>query len=162
MNRSGRLTCGLLGVAVGAGLHTGCVERRYLITTDQPGAIVYENGRPIGATPVDRSFVYYGKYRFTIVKDGCQMLVVDERLKAPWFEYPLVDFLSENLLPFTIRDIRRLHYTLQPTPIVPPDAVLSAGQQLRARGQNIGVPLPAPVPAAPVPVVPSQPAATPP
>jgi hypothetical protein len=154
MNRSGWSISGLLGVALVAGLLTGCVERRYLITTDQPGAIVYENGKPIGATPVDRTFVYYGKYRFTIVKDGCQTLVVDEYLRAPWFEYPLVDFLSENVLPFTIRDIRRLHYTLQPTPVVPPDAVLGAGQQLRARGRNIGVPLAAPVPALPVPGAP--------
>jgi hypothetical protein len=156
MNRCGWSISGLVGIALGAGLLTGCVERRYLITTDQPGAIVYENGKPIGASPVDRTFVYYGKYRFTIVKDGCQTLVVDEYLRAPWFEYPLLDFLSENVLPFTIRDIRRLHYTLQPMPVVPPDAVLGAGQQLRTRGQNVGVPLAAPVPALPVPVAPPQ------
>src|SRR5205807_1058230 len=117
-------------------------------------AMVYENGKPIGASPVDRPFVYYGKYRFTIVKDGCHTLVVDEYLRTPWFEYPLVDFISENVIPFTIRDIRRFHYVLPPMPIVPPDTVKQRAQELRRKGQNLGVPLaPAAVPVAPVPAV---------
>src|SRR5438132_4769891 len=146
MTHRSRSISWLVGVALGTGLLGGCVERRYLITTDQPGAIVYENGKPIGATPVDRTFVYYGKYRFTIVRDGCQALVVDEYLRAPWYEYPLVDFFSENLLPFTIRDVRHFHYTLPPTPIIPPEAVKNAGDRLRSKGQNIGVPLAPAVP----------------
>jgi hypothetical protein len=161
MNPRARSISGVLSVALGAGLLAGCVERRYLITTDQPGAIVYENGKPIGATPVDRPFVYYGKYRFTIVRDGCQTLVVDEYLRAPWFEYPIVDFLSENVLPITIRDIRRVHYVLQPVPVVTPNEVRDAGERLRAQGQNIGVPLAAPVPAAPVPLAPPPTIGTP-
>src|SRR5581483_5232398 len=54
--------------ALCAGALTGCVERRYVITSDPPGAIVYCNGRQIGATPVDDHFIYYGKYDFTLVK----------------------------------------------------------------------------------------------
>jgi hypothetical protein len=147
---------GFWGLVLCAGLAAGCVERRYLITTDPPMATVYENDRPIGASPVDRPFIYYGKYRFTIVNDGYQTLVVDEYIRAPWYEWPILDFVSENLLPFTIRDKRHFHYKLPPMPLVPPEQIKAAAQNLRQRGQNIGVPLaPAvpPVPApAPVPV----------
>lgn len=144
-----------LGLAL-CGLLTGCVERRYLITSDPPGAIVYdEKGQPIGATPVDRQFVYYGKYRFTLVKDGCQTHVVEEPIRPPWFEWFPLDFFSENLLPWTVRDVRRLHYALPPAQLVTPESVLQEAQQLRARGQEI-TPV-APVPeqkAMPAPVLP--------
>jgi len=153
MSRRSRWLSGFLGPALFSALATGCVERSYLITTDPPGAIVYENDHPIGAAPVDRPFVYYGKYRYTIVRDGCQTLVVDENLRAPFYEYPLVDFVSENMLPFTIRDKRHFHYVLPPMPIVPPDQVKAAAHILRTRGQNVGVPLAPPVPPAPAPAV---------
>src|SRR5438045_3581884 len=71
---------GLLAVLV-----SGCVERRYVVTSDPPGALVYKNGQPIGTTPVDDTFVYYGKYHFTLVKDGYETLQVDENFSAPWY-----------------------------------------------------------------------------
>src|SRR4051794_35158058 len=108
---------GLLGAAACLTLVSGCVERRFVITSDPPGAIVYENGRPIGPTPVDRNFVYYGTYRFTLVRDGYQTLVVDEPIKAPWFEWFPLDFVSENLWPFWVRDVRRVHYKMELMPI---------------------------------------------
>lgn len=129
----------------------GCVERRMVITTDPPSAIVYdEQNNPLGAAPVDKPFVYYGKYRFTLVRDGSETTVVEENVKAPWYEWFLLDFISENLLPFTIRDVRRYHYQLQPKQVVPAEAVLQQAQELRARGQTIGVPLP-PTPPGPGP-----------
>jgi hypothetical protein len=161
MSLRSRSISGFLGVALGSGLLAGCVERSYLITTDQPMAIVYENGKPIGASPVDRTFVYYGKYQFTIVHDGCQTLVVDQYLRAPWYEYPLIDFISENVLPFTIRDKRQFHYVLPRTQDIPPEQVKDAGQRLRSRGQNLGVPLAGTPPAAPMPVAVPVPGAAP-
>ena len=116
----------------------GCVERRFVINTNIPGAQVYdEKGHPVGATPCDKEFTYYGKYRFTLVKDGYQTQVVETRVKAPWFEFPPLDFISENVLPFTIRDVRRLDYILQPAPMIPPEAVLREANDLRARGQTL-------------------------
>src|SRR5262245_5000571 len=133
-----------------AGLMSGCVERRFVITTHLPGmpapmdagAIVYdEKGQPISATPADRQFTYYGKYRFVLKRDGFQTLVVEENVKAPWYEFPPLDFISENLIPFRIRDIRRFHYELQPLQVIPPETVLEQDQSLRAKGQSEGVPL---------------------
>ena len=52
-------------------LLAGCVERRFIITPEPFGAIVYdEKGLPTGASPADRQFTYYGKYRFTLVRDA--------------------------------------------------------------------------------------------
>src|SRR5262249_33363324 len=118
MNARRTRLAGLLGMALCSSLWTGCGERRYIITADAPGgnpslprpaAVVYENGRPIGAAPADQQFLYYGTYRFTIVRDGCKTLVVDQCIKAPWYEYFPLDFISENLLPWTIRDVRHFH-----------------------------------------------------
>lgn len=121
----------------------GCVERRFVITSEPFGAMVYDwTDCPIGATPADKNFEYYGTYRFKLIKDGYQPLVVDERVKAPWYAWPGLDFISENLIPFTIRDIRRYHYRLEPIEPTPPERVRSEADALRQRGQTIGVPLP--------------------
>ena len=58
-----------------------------------------------------------------------------------WYEYFPFDFISENVIPWTIRDIRRFHYQMQPLAVIPPENVLQQGQALRQRGQAIGVPL---------------------
>src|SRR5581483_10051303 len=62
----------LLVAAVLAGGPSGCVERRYVIESDPPGALVLVNGQPLGTTPVDGYFTYYGSYTFTLIKDGYQ------------------------------------------------------------------------------------------
>lgn len=136
-----------LGLLVLIAMVSGCVERRFVITSDPPGAIVYdEKGLPIGATPVDKPFTYYGKYRFTLVKDGYQTTVIEEDIRPPWYQYVPLDFFSENVIPFTFRDIRRLGasngYPLQPLQIVPPEPVLEEAQRLRDRGRAMGTPGP--------------------
>jgi PEGA domain len=131
----------LLSAAVWAGLLAGCVERRYVITSDPPGALVQRSGVPIGFTPADDYFTYYGTYHFTLIRDGFEPLQVDQPIPTPWYEYPPLDFVAENLLPWTIYDIHRFHYQMQPVQIPRSDEVLQRGQELRDRSQGIG-PLP--------------------
>jgi hypothetical protein len=121
-------------------LPTGCVTRRFLITTDPPGAIVYREGQPIGATPVEDSFIYYGNYHFRIVKDGYEPLDVDEKIRPPWYEIVGIDFFSENIWPFTLRDRRCFHYTLQPQVQIRHDDLRRRAEELRGRGQCIQPP----------------------
>src|SRR5262249_39963924 len=102
----------------------GCVERRFVITTDPPGAVVYnEKDIPISATPADQQFIYYGTYRFKLMKDGYQTKIIYVPIKAPIYEWAFLDFFSENLLPFTIRDVRPIHEKLDPLEPVPPEKV---------------------------------------
>lgn len=120
----------------------GCVERRFVITTEPMGAVVFdERGLPLGAAPADKQFTYYGKYKFTLVKDGFQTQVVEESVRAPWYQWIGLDFISENLIPWTIRDVRYLHYQMQPQVAAPPEAVLNQAQHLRSTGQGAGQPL---------------------
>jgi hypothetical protein len=124
-------------------LLTGCVERTMIITTEPFGAVVYdERNVPLSASPADKSFVYYGKYRFTIVKDGYETLIAEEDVKAPWYEWLFIDFISENLVPWTIRDVHRFNYVLKPVQIFPTEMVLQQGTPLRTRGLALGEPLP--------------------
>jgi hypothetical protein len=115
MNAPARLAALLLALT----LATGCVERRFVITVDPPGAVVYCNGENVGVAGVapsggvDKYFVYYGKYRFQIVKDGYVTLTTEELIATPWYEFPPLDFFSENLYPFRVSDVRRLHFHLE-------------------------------------------------
>jgi len=137
-----------------ATLNLGCVERRFVITSDPPGALVFRDNTPIGTTPCDDHFVYYGKYQFTLVRDKFATLQVIEDIKPPWYEYPAIDFISENIYPLKLRDVRRLHYVLPPLQQDYPQEVLQQALPLRAKGKSIGEP---PVPRHPLPCPPGQP-----
>src|SRR5262245_14828458 len=149
MNRRRLVKAGWLLAAAWAALSSGCVVRQYTILTDPPGAIVLENGRYVGPSPAVRPFLYYGTYRFTLIRDGFQTLEVEQPIRAPWYEYFPLEFIAENLIPWTIYDKREFHYALEPTQVPPPEVVLDRASNMRAQGQSTGVPLahpPAPVP----------------
>src|SRR5262249_26555919 len=117
----------------------GCVERRFVITTEPFGAVVYnEKDVPMGLAPADQQFTYYGTYRFKLVKDGCETKIVEEKVRAPWYEWPLLDFVSENIVPWTIRDVRRFHYQLEKTATVPEGKLRLDADQVRQRSFGIG------------------------
>jgi hypothetical protein len=134
----------------------GCVERRMVILTEplggspdnrDLGAIVYdEKNQPLGAAPADKPFTYYGKYRFRLVKDGYETLVVEQRVRAPWYELPGLDFFAENVIPWTIRDVRYFRYQLKPAQVYPPEQLLQGAGLLRDYGRTIGVPSTDPYP----------------
>ena len=128
-------------IPLGIALLAGCVERQMIITTEPFAAVVFdEQGNGLSQTPADRSFTYYGKYRFKIVKDGYETAIVEEDVRPPWYEWLGLDFISENVIPWTIRDIRRFHYVLQPLPSISTDTVLQQGSILRERGKTVGQP----------------------
>ncbi len=123
-------------------LLTGCVERRFVIESDPPGALVLLNGQPLGTTPVDGHFTYYGNYTFTLIKDGYQTQQVNRSFRAPWYEVPPLDFVTENLYPGKVEDVRRFCVTLEPSVQVHPPQLLSDADQLRIRGRAIQSPPP--------------------
>jgi PEGA domain len=144
---------------------SGCVERRFVVNSEPPGALVLRNGKPIGFAPADDHFVYYGSYHFTLIKDGYATLQVDQKITRPWYEYFPVEILSEIFWPFRIEDVRRFSYHLEPIAIPRTDELLSHANVLRERGKTLGpggpltpvtgTPPPPGGPVAPVPEMPS-------
>ena len=93
----------------------GCVRRRLLIRSNPPGAMVYVDNQPIGTTPCSTDFIYYGTREVRLVKPGFETLVINQPIPAPWYEWPGLDFVSENLVPREIQDYRTLAYNLAAT-----------------------------------------------
>lgn len=111
---------------------TGCVQRRMTIRSNPPGAQVYIDNQEIGRTPVSTDFIYYGRRDIRLVKDGYETLNVKQSIWAPWYEWPVVAFVSENIWPFEIRDERRYDLQMQPALVVPSQTLLSRAEELRA------------------------------
>jgi hypothetical protein len=102
----------LLLFAIGA--FSGCVERRYTIRTDPPGATVLVNGEEIGPSPASKSFNYYGDRKITLLLDGYQTKTLIQPINAPWWDNYVTEFFTENLIPVSLRDERGYKYALEP------------------------------------------------
>lgn len=113
----------------------GCVERRYTIRTNPPGALAIVNGEEIGRTPVSRSFTFYGDRDITLMMDGFETQRFTQPVGAPWYDNLLTEFFSENVVPFTIRDERDFTYQMVPSTMPATNDVLNRGQALRAQAQ---------------------------
>jgi hypothetical protein len=160
-----RLRRALLLPVLGLSLLTGCVERKFLVVSDPSGATVFVNHVPLNTyTPADGSFLFSGNYDVTVVKDNFETLTVRQPVPARWFDYPPLDFVAENLIPWTIHDNRVWGpYKLQPLQNVSPEEVGSRAEVLRRQGQSLGCPPGAPAPpAGPTILPPPPPPATPP
>jgi hypothetical protein len=135
-------------------LTTGCVERKFIVSTDPPAALVLRNNTVIGPSTADDHFIFYGNYNFSVIKDGYQTLHAQECIAPPWYQIPPLDFLVENLFPFTIVDEHRLNFTLQPLVRQSPQAIADRAVQLQTRAKQIGAPGATPAQAPPPPIVP--------
>jgi hypothetical protein len=139
----GRFAMFLVG-AVSAAALSGCVERRFIIESNPPGALVYVDGQQKGATPLELPFDNYGKHEFTLVKEGFETKAYTQRIRMPWFEWFPLDFFSENVYPKHIQDNRRLLFDLELMRQPRTEDVVNQGELLRQRGQAIPTPEPRP------------------
>lgn len=109
----------------------GCVRRRLNVRTNPPGALVYVDNQQIGTTPCSVDFTYYGTREIRLIKPGFETLTVNQPIPTPWYEYPPLDFVSENLVATKIRDNRTVTYDLAPQVIVPTQQLIDRANQLR-------------------------------
>jgi len=109
----------------------GCVQRRLTIRSNPPGALVYVDDYQIGTTPVSTDFVYYGTRKIRLSLSGYETLTVLQPIPTPWYQYPGLDFISENVVPGEIRDERVVEFQLQPQIIVPSQQLLDRAENLR-------------------------------
>lgn len=91
---------------------TGCVERKLWVRTEPEGASVLVNGKEIGKAPVAWPFEYYGTIIVEAELPGRERVQRTVKLKAPWYQYPVLDFITDVLWPFTIKDERHLELDL--------------------------------------------------
>lgn len=156
--------CGVALVLI-AVLSTGCVQRRMTIRSNPPGALVYVDDYQLGTAPVSHDFVYYGTRKIRLVKDGYETLTVRQPFPVPWYEVFPLDFVTENLIPWEIRDERVVELAMQPAAAVPPESVVERAEQARRAAGSIAATAPVaaspPPPAAPRPI-PAPPPAVPP
>ena len=137
--RQGRRLLLLVALALIGGL-AGCVERRYTIRTDPPGALAIVNDQELGVTPVSASFQYYGDRKVTLIKDGFETRTVIQPIKSPWWDNYFTEFFTENLIPINFRDERDYTFALSPTKIPEQNDLLQRANGLRAEGQQPPVP----------------------
>ena len=97
----------------------GCVERRYTIRSDPPGATVIVNGEEIGPTPASKSFVYYGDGEITLMLDGYETKTVIQPIKAPGGTIYFTEFFTENLVPVTFARRARIQVSTHARAVAP-------------------------------------------
>jgi hypothetical protein len=122
--------------AAACGPLLGCVERRYTIRTNVPGALAIVNGEELGPTPVSRSFIYYGPRKVTLIADGFETIDIIQPVRAPWWDNYLTEFFTENLLPITLRDEREFYYEMRPATIPSMVDLQNRAEALRRAGQS--------------------------
>ncbi len=142
----------------------GCVQRRMTIRSNPPGALVYVDDYQLGTTPVSTDFVYYGTRKIRLVKDGYETLTVRQPFPVPWYEVFPLDFVTENLWPWEIRDERVVDLAMAPADSQPAELVVSRAQAARQASGSLPASAPVAPPPVPVPVqaVPVQPIPAPP
>jgi|TARA_B100001094_G_C18128877_1_gene771088 hypothetical protein len=139
----------ILSVGLIVSFSMGCVQRRMTIRSNPPGALVYVDDYQIGTTPVSTDFVYYGTRKIRLIKDGYDTLTVQQPFPVPWYEIFPLDFVTENIWPWEIRDERVVDLAMVPMGTVPAETVVSRAELAR-RSAGSGPP----VPVAPVVVPP--------
>ena len=117
--------------AVAAG--TGCngVRRRLTIRTDPPGATVWVNDQEIGRTPISHNITYSGTYKIRLAMEGKKTKTVMYAVKTPWYLWPGVDFISENLVPGELRDQQICDERLEPDLVAAPEELFENAAQMR-------------------------------
>ena len=150
----------LLAAAVAMISSSGCVQRRMTIRSNPPGALVYVDDYPLGTTPVSHDFVYYGTRKIRLVKDGYETLTVRQPFPVPWYEIFPLDFVTENIVPWEVRDERVVELAMQPAASTPAELVVSRAEQVRLAAGSLP-PVAAPPVVTPAPVVQPVPAPPP-
>ena len=133
----------LLAMIVILCCETGCVRRRMNIRAFQEGntlvpitgAMVYVNKQPVGRTPVSCNFSHYGTMEFTVIKEGYEPLSEYRKIRAPWYQWPGIDFFSEVVWPQEITDTKRLDFQLKPERIITQDELVDRAEAMRRESQ---------------------------
>ena len=131
-------------------------ERKLIITSDPPGALVRLDDTIVGSTPYEIAFDHYGTRRVTLYKQGYRTASRLVPIESPWYATFPIDIVTEVLIPVGWKDIRRVDIAMEQDsgPVTRPDlaAVLQRAESLRLaepsgpRPSTIPPPKPKPTP----------------
>jgi hypothetical protein len=123
----------------------GCVERFLAIHSDPPGAAVYLDGEKVGTTPCEVTYTWYGTRDLILELRGYTLIRQQVVLNPPWWQIIPLDFITDIVIPFTIRDRMAVSYTMETAPVSREevDAVLQRAEELRKKAE---APAPPPKP----------------
>ena len=124
---------------------TGCVRRRAYIRAFHEGnphvpisgALVYVNKQPVGRTPVTCHFTHYGTMEFTVIKEGYEPLTEFRKVRAPWYQWPGIDFFSEVVWPQEITDTKQIDFQLRPERLMSQDELIDRAESMRRGSQTL-------------------------
>ena len=134
----------LLAIVLTLCFEMGCVRRRMYIRAfeegySQPisGAMVYVNKQPVGRTPVTCHFTHYGTMEFTIIKEGFEPLTEYRKVRAPWYQWPGIDFFSEVVWPQEITDTKQIDFHLRPERLGTQGELIDRAESMRRESQSL-------------------------
>ena len=116
-------------------LSSGCVRRRLTVRTSPPGAVVSVDNQVIGTTPAASSFTYYGTREIRVEKDGYRTESLKQKISPPWYQFPGLDFVTDTLWPWEIRDERIVDIEMVPQTLDTTENVLGRADQLRGQSR---------------------------
>ena len=134
----------LLTIVITLCFDMGCVRRRMFIRAfpegfSQPinGAMVYVNKQPVGQTPVTCHFTHYGTMEFTVIKEGYEPLTEYRKVRAPWYQWPGIDFFSEVVWPQEMTDTKQIDFQLRPERMITQDELIDRAEVMRRESQSL-------------------------
>ncbi len=119
-------------------LVTGCVERLIKVTSSPPGAVVWLNDQEIGSTPITVPFTWYGEYSVVLRKDGYEPVLTSVETPTPFYQWPILDFFSECLLPVDLVDEHNWDFQLQAVGEVDSNRLIIRAERMRIQAQTQG------------------------
>jgi len=111
----------------------GCVKRTITVRTDPAGALVTVNDVEKGRSPVTFPFTWYGEYRVLIEHPEYETLETSKGVPAPIYQWPVIDFVCEVLLPFKFHDPHDWSFTLNPRQPVDTEQLIERAEDFRSR-----------------------------
>ena len=119
---------------------TGCLaERRLVIETTPPGALVELDWKPVGRTPLELVIDHSGRRRLFVTLEGFEPVLRDIEFESSWGNSFPIDIFTELLDPTPEDEVQVVQLTLRPrdeTEAVDLVPVLERAEFLRRAGPS--------------------------
>jgi len=116
---------------------TGCVERKIRIESEPSVVNIFMDGQYLGTTPKEIPFTFYGTREIRLEKEGYHTVVLLHKLNVPVYQWFPLDFVSENIIPFTFRDTHILQVELTKRDSLSSEQKDKIIDELEASAQNL-------------------------